>query len=110
MESITNDVVIHKKIISNQKKNINDIKEAYTRLKQERKGEWKSLFSTNFDQYSFINGTEQETTIFRHDKKGEVVNKKRALICFDGSGVDSENILKRISKNNSVSFTNSRHC
>ena len=26
MESITNDVVIHKKIISNQKKNINDIK------------------------------------------------------------------------------------
>lgn len=29
------------------------------------------------------------------------------MICFDGSGVDSENILKRISKNNSVSFTNS---
>jgi hypothetical protein len=30
MESITNDVVIHKKIISSQK-NINDIKGTYTR-------------------------------------------------------------------------------
>lgn len=112
IEEIKNDinsVKIYKKIEQLQKINLKDIEKTYDKLKKGKQGEWKPLLTTFCDdQYSFINGEEYKTTIFKHDKQEkDNNNKKKALISFDGSGVSTGNILKRISNNNGISFTNS---